>query len=1115
MRQNDNVPKNKENLEENSPENDPTHISNPDEVVGAEKSDSAESHSVNPEDYADEANEREANRDLAADHASDEDEEDAETQDDPAHDDEALEISEAEDAETEDAEEEDAEAEDAEEEDAEEEIDSEVTAEAHDDESTPGSDGDSDPDAPNAPDPSAPGEESGTPAPARPRAKPRARAAKLPTRTVTLVVNDEPGDECRIAILANQRLDSYFSEREATATNVGSIYKGKVMNVEGAIQAAFVDFGSGQNGFLHISDLHPKYFPGEERTEQVGKKIGRSERPLIQQALRKGQEILVQVIKEGLGSKGPTLTSYLSLPGRLLVMMPDMDRVGVSRRVEDEDQRREMRKILDSLQLPEGFGFILRTAGFDSTKTELQRDAAYLQRLWDAMEKRSSKTGAPCELYTESDVLVRTLRDHTDSTVESIIVDSPGAFERAKMFLDVIAPKTSGKVMYYNGKAPIFEAYGIERQIDEIHSRTVALPSGGALVFDQTEALVAIDVNSGRSRSARDSETNAYQTNSEAVEEVCRQLRLRDLGGLIVVDCIDMRLIKHRRDIEERLTTLLKIDRAKSSFAPISEFGIIEMTRQRMRPSLRKMHYADCTHCAGSGEIRVPAAVAADAMRRVALLFSHAKIQRVEIVCSVRVAAEFMSNRRRAMHELEDRSSKRIDVRISEAFAADRVEMYAYDEMNSDIELDRLPPLGGPLVGTLHEELPEAEEVELTPSEALARRRRRKRRPAPADATAIALAGGFEDLPEVLDDEVSVRDSMSEREEQSGSSRSSRSGESRQGAGRGGRDNRGGRGGRGGRTDDQKSAPSGDRAPNAGNRSNASSGSNSNRNESGESRGQRSNRRRRGRGRRTVGSIMDMVQERSAFETNRVAGVLDTTVEELLTRLRADCDVETAALLTLETFMLPPELIARAQTLYPEVDRGNDSESESDGNAAGNEDAQSADSPQDGQQQDGQHQDGQRDSSTSGGRDDRGPNRNDGGGRSGRGRRGGSRRGGGGGNSGANSGGNSGANSGGGNRGGRNDNRGGSRSQGGSQGGGASHGSSSQRDRQPLKIDQRSDTPTPAPAPTPPPPPTPAAAPAPTPTAEAPAKPKRRSLYGAAMRLISPFEKSKAKGRKE
>ncbi len=1080
MRQNDNVPNNQENLEDNSAENDPKDISNPDEVVGDEKSHSPESQSVNPEDYADEANEREANRELAADDVSDEDDE--------------QENSETEDAEVEDSEEEIGSAVTAEAQDDDSESPEEEEEEEEEEETTPGSDGESDPDSPNAPDSPVSADESSTPVPARPRAKQRSRATKLPARNVTLVINDEPGDECRIAILANQRLDSYFSEREATSTNVGSIYKGKVMNVEGAIQAAFIDFGSGQNGFLHISDLHPKYFPGEERTEQVGKKIGRSERPLIQQALRKGQEILVQVIKEGLGSKGPTLTSYLSLPGRLLVMMPDMDRVGVSRRVEDEDQRREMRKILDSLQLPEGFGFILRTAGFDSTKTELQRDAAYLQRLWDAMEKRSSKTGAPCELYTESDVLVRTLRDHTDSTVESIIVDSPGAFERAKMFLDVIAPKTSGKVMYYNGKAPIFEAYGIERQIDEIHSRTVALPSGGALVFDQTEALVAIDVNSGRSRSARDSETNAYQTNSEAIEEVCRQLRLRDLGGLIVVDCIDMRLAKHRRDIEDRLTALLKIDRAKSSFAPISEFGIIEMTRQRMRPSLRKMHYADCTHCTGSGEIRVPAAVAADAMRRVALLFSHAKIQRVEIVCSVRVAAEFMSNRRRAMHDLEDRSSKRIDVRISEAFAADRVEMYAYDEQNSDIELDRLPSLGKPLAGTLHEELPEAEEVELTPSEALARRRRRKRRPAPADATAIALAGGFDDLPEVLDDEVSVRDSMADLDEQSGSSRSGENRQSGGRGGRGGRNNRGGRGGSSGRTDEQKPAASGDRAPNAGNRSNTNSGSDSNQVESGGSRGQRSNRRRRGRGRRSVGSIMDMVQERSAFETNRVAGVLDTTVEELITRLRADCDVETAALLTLETFMLPPELIARAQKLYPEVDRGGDSESDSDSQSSAPRSEEDASSDS---KHDDQHQERQRDPSTSSGRDDRGANRTDSGGRSRRGRRGGSRRGGG--NGGQN------GNAGGGNRGGRNDNRGGSQSQ----GGGSSNGPSSHRERQPLKIEQRSDTPAPPPAPAP------TVAPDPTPVAETPAKPKRRSLYGAAMRLISPFEKSKAKGRKE
>ncbi len=1023
---------------------------------------------VNPDDYAEEAIEREALEAQAAEDSADELVE-ASVQDDA----EDLEAPASESEEFEDAAVDGA---------AEEETESAL------DEPIPGADGEADADSPTDP------ETSQAP---RSRPKSRTRAAKaLPKRKVTLVINDEPGDECRIAILADHRLDSYFSEREASATNVGSIYKGRVMNIEGAIQAAFIDFGSGQNGFLHISDLHPKYFPGEERTEQVGKKIGRSERPLIQQALRKGQEILVQVIKEGLGSKGPTLTSYLSLPGRLLVMMPDMDRVGVSRRVDDEDQRREMRKILDSLNLPEGFGFILRTAGFDSTKTELQRDAAYLQRLWDAMAKRSAKTGAPCELYTESDVLVRTLRDHTDSTVESIIVDSPGAFERAKMFLDVIAPKTSGKVLYYNGKAPIFEAYGIERQIDEIHSRTVPLPSGGALVFDQTEALVAIDVNSGRSRSARDSETNAYQTNSEAIEEVCRQLRLRDLGGLIVVDCIDMRMIKHRRDIEERLTALLKLDRAKSSFAPISEFGIIEMTRQRMRPSLRKMHYADCTHCNGSGETRLAGAVAADAMRRVALLFSHAKIERVEIVCSVRVAAELISNRRRAMHELEDRSSKRIDVRISEAFAADRVEMYAYDANNSDLELDRLPALGGPVAGSLHEELPEEEEVELTPMEAMARRRRRKRRPAPADATAIALAGGFEDLPDVADNEVSVRDAIAESGENSDDSAHDRSDFSSGSGGRG-RRRRGRRGeqSRGDAADRPAAKPSA-REQSARDSSSAAADQGGRQPREG-SQGARSSRRRRGRGRRAIESIADMVDEHSAFETNRVAGILNTSVDELVERLRANADPEIGALLNLSTFMLPPELIARAQELYPQP------------GALDGESAQSGDDSDAQAESETQETGARVDRPASDDRSGRGEGRSDGGGRSGRGRRGGRR---------SRSGRDRGAKDGTGS-----DQRGGSRgdnrSQQQAQGGRSSPSQSSQqtsgsRERTRPPMDVRSDTPAHLQVEASAPPPTPAAKPSESSSASE-AKPKRRSLYGAAVRLLSSLERSKAKGRPE
>ena len=262
--------------------------------------------------------------------------------------------------------------------------------------------------------------------------------AEKRARDTVMIVNDAPGDECRIAFARGRRLENYFAERASGATNVGNIYKGRVTNVEAAIQAAFIDFGEGQNGFLHISDVHPKYFPGGDKAERVGHKIPRRERPPIQECLKKGQEVLVQVIKQGIGTKGPTVTSYLSIPGRLLVMMPDMDKVGVSRKVEDETQRREMRRILDSLELPDGCGFILRTAGFDRSRTELQRDAAYLTRLWEAMSKRIESVGAPSELYTESDVLIRTVREMVDDTISDIVVDSESAWTRVTAFLDVV-----------------------------------------------------------------------------------------------------------------------------------------------------------------------------------------------------------------------------------------------------------------------------------------------------------------------------------------------------------------------------------------------------------------------------------------------------------------------------------------------------------------------------------------------------------------------------------------------------------------------------------------------------------------------------------------------------
>ena len=318
-------------------------------------------------------------------------------------------------------------------------------------------------------------------APAKPVRRVVKRREAPKARDTIMVVNEVPGDECRVAFVRGRRLESYFAERVTSATNVGNIYKGRVTNVEAAIQAAFIDFGEGQNGFLHISDLHPKYFPGGIKAESVGHKIPRHDRPAIQDCVKKGQEITVQVIKQGIGTKGPTLTSYVSVPGRLLVMMPDMDKVGVSRKVEDEQQRREMRKILDSLELPEGFGFILRTAGFDRSRTELQRDAAYLQRLWQAMAKRINSVGAPAELYTESDILLRTVREMVDETVSHIIVDNEAAWQRVTAFLEVVFAKDAPKVLFYDRPAPIFSAFDLDRQIDGIHSREVPLPSGGAL----------------------------------------------------------------------------------------------------------------------------------------------------------------------------------------------------------------------------------------------------------------------------------------------------------------------------------------------------------------------------------------------------------------------------------------------------------------------------------------------------------------------------------------------------------------------------------------------------------------------------------------------------------
>jgi len=311
-----------------------------------------------------------------------------------------------------------------------------------------------------------------------------------------MLINVSKGEECRIAVLEKGKLEEIYFERQSSESYVGNIYKGVVTNVEPSIQAAFIDFGVGKNGFLHISDLQPQYFPKKKReVENIGRKISRRDRPPIQDCLKRNNEVIVQVIKEGIGSKGPTLTTYLSMPGRYLVMMPGMNKLGVSRRIEDSVERQDMREILKQLPLPSDMGFILRTAGLGCSKRDLQRDLNYLNRLWKSIVKRVKKEKAPAALYQESDLVVRTVRDVLKSDLDRIVIDDRNTADRAKDFLAIAMPRSGGLIEYYSGKLPLFHKYDIEKEVEKIYLKHVPLPSGGSLVIEPTEALVAIDVN--------------------------------------------------------------------------------------------------------------------------------------------------------------------------------------------------------------------------------------------------------------------------------------------------------------------------------------------------------------------------------------------------------------------------------------------------------------------------------------------------------------------------------------------------------------------------------------------------------------------------------------------
>jgi ribonuclease E len=502
-----------------------------------------------------------------------------------------------------------------------------------------------------------------------------------------MLINVAQEEECRIAVVEKGQLEELYVERISDTSIVGNIYKGKVVNIEPSIQACFIDFGIGKNGFLHISDLQPSYFHEKEKKsgkkERVGRKRPRRDRPPIQECLKRGQEMLVQVIKEGIGTKGPTLSTYLSIPGRFLVLMPGMHRMGISRKIDDETARMRLREVLGQLNPPKDMGFIIRTAGMDRTKTELRRDLNYLMRLWKIIDKKIKSEPAPAPLYQESDLVTRTVRDVFNANITRILCDTESTVRKVRDFLRIAMPRTRSRVNLHEGKPPLFEKYKIENEIVKIQSRHVPLKSGGGLVIDSTEAIVAIDVNSGKYRQNEDAESTAYKINMEAAREIARQLRLRDLGGVIIIDFIDMLSLKHRRTVEKVLRDAVASDRARTKLLRISQFGIVEMTRQRMRPSLKQSTYTDCPHCHGSGLIKTQESMSIEIMRRIQAAIGQDNLAGIEIEVAPEVA-DYLHNRKRAyLAELETDSKKMLIITANRNYTSDQYSFTTRDSRGS------------------------------------------------------------------------------------------------------------------------------------------------------------------------------------------------------------------------------------------------------------------------------------------------------------------------------------------------------------------------------------------------------------------------------------------------
>ncbi len=468
-----------------------------------------------------------------------------------------------------------------------------------------------------------------------------------------MLINATQQEELRVALVDGQRLYDLDIESPGHEQKKANIYKGKITRIEPSLEAAFVDYGAERHGFLPLKEIAREYFPANYNSHG---------RPNIKDVLREGQEVIVQIDKEERGNKGAALTTFISLAGSYLVLMPNNPRAGgISRRIEGDD-RTELKEALASLELPDGMGLIVRTAGVGKSAEALQWDLSFRLKHWEAIQKAADSRPAPFLIHQESNVIVRAFRDYLRQDIGEILIDNPKVLELARQHIAALGrPDFSSKIKLYTGEIPLFSHYQIESQIESAFQREVRLPSGGSIVIDSTEALTAIDINSARATRGGDIEETAFNTNLEAADEIARQLRLRDLGGLIVIDFIDMTPVRHQRAVENRLREAVRQDRARIQISHISRFGLLEMSRQRLSPSLGESSHHVCPRCSGTGTVRDNESLSLSILRLIEEEALKENTKEVHAIVPVPIASYLLNEKRAAVSAIETRQA---DVRV-------------------------------------------------------------------------------------------------------------------------------------------------------------------------------------------------------------------------------------------------------------------------------------------------------------------------------------------------------------------------------------------------------------------------------------------------------------------